>query len=74
MKTLNRNTIKKRRLDLGITLKEMAEGLGFKNSSTYLKYENGTYAFKADHLPFLAEILKCEIDDFFAQNVAKIAT
>jgi transcriptional regulator with XRE-family HTH domain len=74
MKTLNLEYIKQRRLTFEISLQEMANKLGFKNASTYMKYENGTYSFKADHLPLLAKVLKCNINDFFKQNVAKIAT
>ncbi|KMY49200.1 helix-turn-helix domain-containing protein [Peribacillus loiseleuriae] len=73
MKTLQLEYIKRRRQTLGISLQEMAEWLGFKNASTYLKYEAGTYAFKAEQLPGLAGILNCEINDFFAQKVAKTA-
>lgn len=73
MRTLNLDFIKKRRVELNISLQEMAENLGFKNASTYLKYENGTYAFKAEQLPLLSKILKCNITDFFGQNIAKTA-
>lgn len=73
METLNLQYIKKRRLQLAKTLQELAYLLGMKNASTYMKYENGTYAFKAEQLPKLAEALECNITDFFIQNVAKIA-
>ena len=43
----------------------MSTALGFKNASTYLKYENGDYTFKANMLPILAEKFNCKIDDFF---------
>jgi transcriptional regulator with XRE-family HTH domain len=66
--------IKKRRSELGISMQKMAEYLGFKNASTYLKYEKGVYNFKAEHLPILADVFKCEIQDFFTSNVANIAT
>lgn len=70
----NLSFIKQRREELKLTHQEMAEKLGYKNGSTYLKYENGTYLFKADALPILARALNCEIKDFFTLNVAKIAT
>ncbi|MDF1511929.1 helix-turn-helix transcriptional regulator, partial [Robertmurraya sp. DFI.2.37] len=54
MQTLDLEYIKNRRESLDISLQVMAESLGFKNASTYLKYENGTYTFKADQLPILA--------------------
>jgi transcriptional regulator with XRE-family HTH domain len=73
MQTLDLEYIKNRRQSLDISLQVMAESLGFKNASTYLKYENGTYAFKADQLPILASVLKCQIKDFFNLKIAKTA-
>lgn len=73
MKTLDLLFIKKRRLELGKTLQDMADLMDMKNASTYMKYENGTYAFKADQLPMLAKALKCQITDFFNLDVAKTA-
>lgn len=72
MDKLDLNYIKNRRIELNITLQEMAKCLGFKNSSTYLKYENGLYSFKAGQLPLLAKALECEISDFFSKIVAKM--
>lgn len=66
--------IKRKREELNLTHQEMAEKLGYKNGSTYLKYENGTYLFRADILPILAKALNCDISNFFTSNVAKIAT
>jgi transcriptional regulator with XRE-family HTH domain len=57
--------IKDRRTQLKLSMRNVANQLGFKNASTYLKYENGVYAFKAEQLPLLASVLKCEIKDFF---------
>lgn len=65
MKTLNLNYIKCRRQELELSLQEMAEVLGFKNASTYTKYEKGEYAFKAIHLPLLEKELKCNMGNFF---------
>lgn len=73
MQELNLEYIMKRRKELGISQLEMAEKLGFKTSSSYLKYEKGIYAFKADQLPALAKALNCKITDFFTKNVAKTA-
>jgi len=72
MKELNLEYIRTRRNQLGLSQMKMAETLGFKNSSTYLKYERGIYSFKAEQLPLLANILNCDISDFFILNVAKI--
>ncbi|MEK4228931.1 helix-turn-helix domain-containing protein [Solibacillus sp. FSL H8-0538] len=57
--------MKQRRQILNKTLQDVAVLMGMKNASTYMKYENGTYSFKADQLPLLARILDCEILDFF---------
>lgn len=65
--------IKQERLKLGLSLKDMAEALGFKNASTYMKYEEGSYSFKAKHLPVLARRLECNIENFFTNNFAKTA-
>ncbi len=69
----NLEFIKARRKEMGMTLQEMAEALGMKNSSNYMKYENGDYAFRAAHLPVLAEKFKCEVENFFDPNFAEIA-
>ena len=66
--------IKNKRLELNISQQKMAEKLGFKNASTYLKYESGEYAFKADMIPSLAEILEEDMRNFFTDKVAKIET
>ncbi len=65
MDLLDLNFIKRRRSELGISQQKMAEILGFKNASTYLKYEKGMYAFKAEMIPILAKALNCEIGNFF---------
>lgn len=50
-----------------MTLQEAAEAMAMKNASTYMKYENGTYLFKAEQLPLLARVLKCSTENFFTQ-------
>lgn len=65
MERINLEFIAQRRMEIGITLKEMAVSLGFKNASTYHKYEKGEYDFKANHLPVLARKLKCQLRDLF---------
>lgn len=74
MQELNLNYIMKRRKELGISQLEMAERLGFKTSSSYLRYEKGIYSFKAEQLPVMAKTLNCKITDFFIKSVAKTAT
>jgi transcriptional regulator with XRE-family HTH domain len=76
MQGLNLEFIKNRRNDKNISLQSMAEALGFKNASTYMKYETGEYSFRASHLPMLAKRLDCDINDlyFFAKNVSVLET
>ncbi|RNB73138.1 helix-turn-helix transcriptional regulator [Brevibacillus panacihumi] len=57
-----------RRLERGLTQQEMAESLGFKHASSYLKYEKGEYEFKAGHLPILAKKLHCGLQDLFGRT------
>ncbi|MDO4794171.1 MAG: helix-turn-helix transcriptional regulator [Filifactor alocis] len=64
---VNLEFIKKRRVEKNISQQKMAEMLGFKNASTYLKYESGEYAFKAEMLPELSRILKTDIKNFFTK-------
>ncbi|ASS72401.1 helix-turn-helix domain-containing protein [Bacillus atrophaeus] len=64
--------IKSRRKLLKLTLQDMETKLGFKNESTYLKYEQAVYSFKAEQLPPLAKHLQCKITDFFAENVSEL--
>jgi transcriptional regulator with XRE-family HTH domain len=71
---INLEYIANRRMELNLTLQDMAQALGFKNASTYLKYEKGEYAFKANHLPILCQMLQCHaIDIFFQGSFAEIA-
>lgn len=65
MKRLNLGFISGRRQELKLSMQEMACRLGFRNASTYSKYEKGEYAFKADHLPVLCEQLDCGLGELF---------
>lgn len=65
MQKINYNFIRERRIKLNLSLQNVAEELGFKNASTYFKYENGDYSFKADMLPKLSKVLECDIKNFF---------
>lgn len=66
MERVNLSFIARRRVECGYTQQKMAELLGFKNASTYLKYERGEYGFKAVHIPVLAKKLGCEMRDLFS--------
>lgn len=70
----NPKIIAKIRAEKKLSLQFMAEILGFKNASTYMHYEKGTYSFRAEHLPKIAKALECEVLDFFEEIVAKTAT
>ncbi|BFH10664.1 helix-turn-helix domain-containing protein [Paenibacillus melissococcoides] len=72
-KKFNLLFIKSRRNDLNLSLQEMAIAFGFKNASTYMKYEEGTYLFKANQLPVLASMLNCKIENFFENDFADLA-
>ena len=61
----NLGYIRERRKELKISTYEMAEALGFKSHSTYLKYEQGVYSFKAKMLPVLVRKLDCPMSKFF---------
>lgn len=66
MKTdIDLDFIKNKRLELGLSITEMAKSLGFKDGSSYWRYENGEYKLKADMLPKIAEVLNCSIENFF---------
>jgi transcriptional regulator with XRE-family HTH domain len=73
MQNFNLDFIEQRRNELNIPMQKMADELGFKNASTYLKYERGDYAFKAKQLPTLAQLLNCRVADFFKKSVAELA-
>lgn len=62
---LDLEKIKNRRIEKNLSLQYVSEQLGFKNASTYLKYENGDYAFRANMLPKLSQILEIDIENFF---------
>lgn len=65
MHEINLTLIKQRRKEMRLTLQEMAEHLGFKDASTYWKYENGVYQFNAGHIPVVATKLKLRMNEIF---------
>lgn len=69
---INFSLIKKKREEKGISLEEMAQSLGFKNASTYLKYENNTYSFKLTMLPVLSKKLEIPYEKFFVNNISEL--
>ncbi|EFM65072.1 DNA-binding helix-turn-helix protein [Peptostreptococcus stomatis DSM 17678] len=67
MQSINLIFIKTRRKELGLTLQQMSDSLGFKKATTYSNYENGDRIMKANMMPTLAQILQCDIMDFFTK-------
>lgn len=67
----NLTYIARRRKELRLTSSDMANMLGFSNASVYWKYEHGVYKFNAEVLPSLAKALRCSINCFYAQKLAK---
>lgn len=65
MTELDLGRIKTRRKEMRINQQEMAETLGFKNASTYCKYENGDYNFEANHVPAIANKLRLKLTEMF---------
>ena len=53
-----------KRTELGMTQEELAEKLNIERS-TVAKWETGQAMPRADKLPHLAKVLKCEINDLF---------
>ena len=56
--------IKKKRIEIGMTQKELAEKLNLSRA-TVAMWENGTSLPTADKLPKLARVLGCTIDELF---------
>lgn len=67
MKRIDYDFIKERRDSLGLSMQHVAQELGFKNASTYFKYEVGEYLLKADMLPKLSQLFECKIENFFTE-------
>lgn len=67
MAKLDLEYIRNRRIELNLSQQYLANQLGFKNASTYLKYESGDYSLKADMLPILAKELKVNMKLFFTK-------
>lgn len=65
MKRIDYDFIKNRRESKGLSMQYVAQELGFKNASTYFKYEIGEYLIKADMLPKLSQLFECKIENFF---------
>lgn len=71
---LNLSFIKERRLNLNLTLQEMADLMGMKSKENYFRYENGDFAFKANDVPKLELSLNTSKESLFTPKVTKLET
>lgn len=67
MKKINLEYIKDRRIELRLNQVDIAKELNLNSAAAYMYYENGTYEFKANHLPVLAKVLKTDIKKFYTE-------
>lgn len=70
METLKRlqTQIKTRRKAAHVSQADVASRLGIARN-TYGQYETGARTIKVEHLPELAKLFGCTIDDLFANDV-----
>lgn len=66
MPEVNLKAIKKRRLELGITQKEMANALNLSFTEKYARRENGIYKFQVEELPLLAKTLQISLEKIYS--------
>lgn len=62
---VNIDFIKKRRQEMKLTQLEMAKKLGLKSAPSYLMYEKGSYEFKAEMMPIIADVLGCDLKELY---------
>lgn len=68
------NNIKSNRVRCGLTQEDMANKLGISRV-TYCDYETNPQRLKIETLQFIADILYCDLADFFKElNVTKSNT
>lgn len=65
MKEIDLDFLKRKRIESKLTLTDMAETFGLKDASGYYRYETGETRLKADMLPVLANLFKCDIKNFY---------
>lgn len=66
MPEVNLKAIKKRRMELGITQKEMANALNLSFAEKYARRENGIYKFQVEELPLLAKTLQISLEKIYS--------
>lgn len=60
--------LREKRQERNITVKEMAELLGYKSDSTYSKKERGEISITVDEAKKMCLILNCTLNDIFFNN------
>lgn len=60
--------LREKRQERNITVKEMANFLGYKSDSTYSKKERGEIAITIDEAKKICIILNCTMNDIFFRN------
>lgn len=65
MGAINLEYIKQRRKQLKVSQNDIANVLGLGSAAAYSHYELGRSDFKAEHLPKICEMLKCDIDELY---------
>lgn len=68
---VNLDLIKETRKDMGYSLNDMANKLGFNNKSKYYRREIGEYKFQSEELPTVADVLDIPIEKIFSPEYRK---
>ncbi len=70
---INLAKIKEKRRAEKITLKKMADALGYGTASGYYRVESGSVKLLAEQVPTVCQILKMEYSDIFFDNQLSIS-
>lgn len=68
---VNIKLIKQRRIEEGLTLKQMADALGIESKANYYKRENGDTKFKSSELPIISDVLNIDYKKIFIKTLIK---
>ena len=69
---LDLKTLRKTRLNQGLTQGDMAKGMDLKSRSTYTRMERGDTEIKANDIEKISRLLNKNVDYFFTNNCEKI--
>lgn len=64
---LNTVNLKHLRIERKMSLKEIADALGFKTPGGYQRIEKGENKLKAEHLPILAQKFEMNVNEFIKE-------